>query len=81
MDKTRSSGFSRARCGRQILNAKITIPETSRSLVERTGLLEEIEKTDARITVFNAGAGYGKTILMAQLAKRHERGVRLVSGR
>ena len=74
MDKTRSSGFSRARRGRQILNAKITIPETSRSLVERTGLLEEIEKTDARITVFNAGAGYGKTILMAQLAKRHEWG-------
>ena len=74
MDKTRSSGFSRARRGRQILNAKITIPEISRSLVERTGLLEEIEKTDARITVFNAGAGYGKTILMAQLAKRHEVG-------
>ncbi len=57
--------------GKQILNSKISIPEMPGTLVERTNILEDVEKADSRITVFNAGAGFGKTILMAELARRH----------
>lgn len=58
--------------GKQLLASKVRIPEMTHNLIERTHLLELVEKDKSQITVFNAGAGFGKTILMAELARRHE---------
>lgn len=46
------------------INAKIQIPSRSSFYVERQGMPE------AKVTVFHAGAGYGKTIYMSEIAHR-----------
>lgn len=58
--------------GKTVLDSKIRIPETAHSLVERTDLLNELKEADSRVIVLHAGAGFGKTILMAELAKKQE---------
>lgn len=58
--------------GKQLLESKVRIPEMAHNLIERTRLLEMVETDETQIIVFNAGAGFGKTILMAELARRHE---------
>ena len=60
--------------GRQVLDSKTRIPETVHSLVQRTALLEwtKTHGETARITVLHGGAGFGKTVFMAEMAKQYE---------
>ena len=58
--------------GSQFRDSKTRIPEAAHSLIERTRLVEEISASGAEVCIFNAGAGFGKTILMAELARKYD---------
>ena len=64
MEKSRESQF---------WDSKTRIPEAAHSLIERTALVEELSLSEAKIIIFNAGAGFGKTILMTELARKYDR--------
>ena len=49
---------------------KTRIPKPPRNTVMREGLMEELLIGDEDVVVLQAGAGYGKTTVMAELARR-----------
>ncbi len=54
----------------QVLDAKLSIPRLSKSLVERSQLLAMLERSvSVPLTVVTAPAGYGKTTTVAQWAR------------
>lgn len=54
-----------------LLEAKIRIPNPPAGEVSREGLVSEIEECPEDVIVLQAEAGFGKTTVMAELARRH----------
>lgn len=54
-----------------LLESKTKIPELSGGVVSRKTLVSEIEGSTEEIIVIQAGAGFGKTTAMAELAKKY----------
>jgi len=53
----------------KLLVSKIQIPDIQRDFERREDLLEELEQVRARLLIFHATIGYGKTVLMSQYAR------------
>ena len=72
MGTVRTAALMVADKGNQFWDSKTRIPEAAHSLIERTRLVEELSASGAQVSVFNTGAGFGKTILMAELARKYD---------
>ncbi|MEG2440004.1 MAG: BTAD domain-containing putative transcriptional regulator [Acetivibrio sp.] len=48
-----------------ILNSKVQVPMITKEILIRQVLFDEIENAEEKVIVLNAGAGYGKTTLLA----------------
>jgi LuxR family transcriptional regulator, maltose regulon positive regulatory protein len=60
--------------GRPYLLSKTMVPHIRSNVVDRPRLLEMLDRGDSVLTTVVAPAGWGKTTLLAQWAKRHEPG-------
>ncbi len=56
----------------RLLNVRTQIPEPAMGEVGRTELLAWLEQSREEVVVLQAAAGYGKTTVMAELARMHE---------
>ncbi len=54
------------------LETKIRIPEQPPGAVSRRRLIGQFERSGEKVIVLTAGAGFGKTTVMAEFARRHE---------
>ncbi len=54
-----------------LLESKICIPKEEKNMINRDELIDRLEKSKEEVVVFWAGAGFGKTALMAEFARRH----------
>ena len=54
-----------------LLESKICIPAEEKNMISRDSLIQRLEKSEEDVIVFWAGAGFGKTALMAEFARRH----------
>lgn len=55
--------------GQKLLESKVHIPDIQKNFQIREELLNELEQEKARILIFHATIGYGKTVLMSQYAR------------
>lgn len=53
----------------KMLSSKIEIPTVYSNVVERTKIIEDLRCSNNKVTVLNAGAGFGKTMLLLLFAK------------
>lgn len=72
METVRAAAIIGADRGSQFWDSKTRIPEAAHGLIERTRLVEELSVSEAKVSILNAGAGFGKTILMAELARKYD---------
>jgi LuxR family maltose regulon positive regulatory protein len=63
----------------RLLDSKLTPPLLRRGLVSRVGLIETARSSDCRVVGVTAPAGYGKSTLLAEWARREDRRVAWVS--
>lgn len=52
--------------------SKIQVPAAPKNRISRKELIDRIEKGQERTVVFWVEAGFGKTMVMAELARKHD---------
>jgi LuxR family maltose regulon positive regulatory protein len=75
----RDKAPSEAQVDRLLLDAKLSVPQSSRGSVSRAELIKAARSSECRVVAVTAAAGYGKSTLLAQWASEEDRRVAWVS--
>ena len=65
--------------GRLLLDAKLSVPQPGRGVVDRAELIRTARSSDCRVVGVTAPAGYGKSTFLGEWARAEDRRVAWVS--